>query len=207
MKRAILPSAAVLLGLFLAWCYAPESEPFHPAELVCFLDTPTGNGSAVPIAVTPEGFTVLLTARHVVEDLILPSDLTVSLRRGLPVPATRVEPCPDLDLALIWVQKVWPIVPFDLQELHFGDRVQGSGYFFNGPLMVSDGVLSERDIASVEAFPGCSGGAVLREGRLVGIIHSSGRVGVKGGMGSVPVGGIAIFVSISDALPWIRATL
>lgn len=157
-------------------------------------------GTAFPIHVTDQGFTILLTAKHVTESSMGWGTATVTVD-GEPVPVTRVEQHLTEDVALIWIQRELPVLPLSDHEPRFGERAQVSGLAFGRFLLFSEGLISSPTEVSADIMPGCSGGPVFVDGRVVGVAVANLQ------FGGIPVGAMALFVKISTVRDWIDASL
>lgn len=135
-------------------------------------------GSAFPVRCVPEGRffrTTFLTAGHIlaVEDASLAiTDGFVALEDG------RIERIhPERDVALVSFRTLRPIppLPLDYKALEFGERIYllawPAGY---GPFLTV-GYVSREPFASAAAYPGSSGGALIRasNGAVAGILVSA----------------------------------
>ena len=170
------------------------------------VDFPQGVGSCIPIAEYRD-FTIFLTADHVVEFAAgEPIDVYV---KGFPHRVLRAERNPLMDVAWLLVQVAVPVVPMDGRPVQFGDEVFAAGHTL-GVQTLTHGYVSENNLCSADVFPGMSGGGVFRNGMLVGTISKVGikRIQLPQGF-PIPcyVPFIHFFVPLSDALPWIRATI
>ncbi len=202
--RKLLPLAfAALMTFLLAFSFVSfENVPLparHPAEWTVMVIGPDGTGSGIPVKQTPEGFTIVLTAKHVAERITPPEGFVRSGEVTLPI--TRVELHPDMDVAAIWVQERLPTVEIDYEPVQFADEVEGAGWVFGSFLNLTRGLVARHGNVSMDSYPGCSGGPVFRRHRLVGIIVASMRVG------GLPVGGPSDFVQLSKAESWLRGIL
>lgn len=188
----------------LGHCSSPSPQPIaaHPGSLVCRLDWEGGRASAVPIA-RRDGFTILLTARHAVDE-----PHTVVARQGdhEEVVVSKVLHN-TIDIALLWVRgEQFQLVEMDLTPLLFGDPVQSSGFALGRIHVLSEGFISaDGRHCTASAIFGCSGGAVLRGGRLVGIVSALPGFGANGLWMPLPT--IQLFVPLLDISEWMRAIL
>jgi trypsin-like peptidase len=194
----------VLLLVFLAGAgysfgLLIRPEPEHPAKLTALVDTPTGWGSAIPVHNTQDGLTIYLTAKHVVESA-QGEPFRVGERLVL-----RFEAHPTLDIAAVWVQGTLPTVPFSFEHVPFGARVESAGFQFGQFFALMDGLVSGQGWASLDSLPGCSGGPVFYQGRLVGITIGSMRANTA--FGPIPIGALCQFVEISEVESELRAIL
>lgn len=213
MRKFPRRAAVLFLGALLALlAFIPLALPspmilplsWHPAQAtVKVILGEGGMGSGIPVDVTPEGFTIVLTAKHVVEGA---AQATMSVQAGeVTLPVTRVEQHATLDIAAIWVQMQLPVVRVDGAPIAFGERLQGAGFLFGDQLQLAEGLVSIPGHFSIDILPGCSGGPVLREGRVVGILVQC--IVANSPFGGMPVGAQAIFVQISEARDWLSGIL
>jgi hypothetical protein len=207
MRKVTVPwgtlIASVAIFGFSLWL-VQQPGPFpppagQPAELTLLLKEGQGSGSGIGVKVTPAGFTIVLTAKHVAEHLNV--DTSTVLSGEVELPIVRIEMCPDADLAAVWVQRQLPVVPVDYSRVQFGDRVQAAGWVYGSFLHLDEGLVARNGNVSIDSYPGCSGGPVLRNGKLVGLIVSSMR------QAGIPVGGPSDFEEISRSAAWLRGIL
>lgn len=207
------PHRAALLLCGIAACLAltvpsPTMLPLpveqHPAQAtVKIVLADGGTGSGIPVRITPEGFTIVLTAKHVVEN-VLPEVVSV-IAGETSTPVSRIERHPVLDLAALWVQVQLPAIGIDYDPIAFGERLQGAGFLFGDSLTLAEGLVSIPGHVSIDILPGCSGGPVIRNGRLVGVLVQCIVAGSP--FGRIPIGAQAIFVEISAAREWLSDIL
>lgn len=207
--RNAAPILLVLMLLSLLWLTTPSDigpppSYLHPAQAtVKVILGEGGMGSGIPVVVTPQGFTIVLTAKHVVEGA---AQETMSVKAGeVTKSVSRVELHPTLDIAAVWVQIQLPVVPVDVSPTAFGERLQGVGFLFGDQLQLAEGLVSAPGKLSIDILPGCSGGPVLRGDRVVGILTMCVVVGSP--LGGIPVGAQATFVEISTAGAWLSGIL
>lgn len=201
LERPLFLTIFVILLIAIAFLQAaPASLPLlHPAEHVLRVDLPTGYGSCTPIK-SVEGKTWVLTAKHVAEAAPI-ADLFQVLYLGEEIRALRIVENPDLDVALVLVDGMLPALPMDEDPPFLGERLQSAGWDFGQWFNLSEGLVSGMDHMTTDSFPGSSGGAVLRNGQITGVIHSNFQI-----TGTV-VGGQTFFTPISEISDWIRATI
>lgn len=201
------PAAPILLLLMLfasLLLVQPAQPSLHPITQIWTLETEWRIiGTAVPVQNTPEGFTIFLTAKHVVEAAGQPA---FSLHHGKQkYDMVRVEQCEKLDLAAVWVQGVVPVVPLDYAPSVVGERLEGGGFIYGRELTLTEGLVPGHGAVSIDVLPGCSGGPILRNRKLVGIIATC--VLSPCGDERVAVGALCGFVEICDAAEWLSGIL
>lgn len=164
MRNPAAPILLVLMLLGLLWLTGPVDLPpppsyFHPAQAtVKVILGEGGMGSGIPVE-TRLGFTIVLTAKHVVEGAAVE---TMTVQAGeVTLPVTRVEQNDSLDIAALWVPMQLPVVPVDYAPIFFGERLQGAGFLFGEQLQLAEGLVSRPGKFSIDIMPGCSGGPVF----------------------------------------------
>lgn len=221
MRKKLIETAAFLLAaaatLTVGFLLSPArrgpaqqptvhgpSLPGHSGQLACRLVFRNdGSGSGVPVAVTPQGFTVVLTAKHVID--AGPQDELCVRLGDISATVVRIERHPELDLAAVWIQTRLPVIQFDMNAIQFGERIQAAGWIFGEYLTLVEGLVSNPGQFSADVLPGCSGGPVIRNGRLIGILVAC--LAIHSPFGRIPIGAQADFVEISVAQPWLESIL
>lgn len=180
---------------------AHDDRPVTVGERIVLLDLPDGWGSGTPVQSHPMGITVILTAKHVAEHMTF-DGTTRAIQGERTATAVRAELHPDLDVALVWFAgDEFELVEIDTAPLAVGSRAHAVGWMFGQVRTIGEGLISNRDSLSVDIMPGCSGGAVLRHNRVVGVLAANIVVG------GLPVGAVAIFVPISEIAGWLSGIL
>ena len=153
---------AMLFALFVpVGCFSsPSTYTVKVEQLLCA----HGKGSFVIVA---PGWGI--TAKHVANPL---------QAKGIGK-VLRVIKHPKLDLALVHVAELKGSVKFSISMPKFGQKLHAVGFHMGHTKLWTDGRAGRLGIMSCQVMPGCSGGAVVWRGRLVGIIRNVYTVNVR----------------------------
>ena len=171
------------LLLFSGCCLTPVNADVYHIDAVEMINGQKvdGNGTAVCVA-TAEGKSLLLTAKHIVQNSHNNTWVAV---KGKWILAFNVRFHPTADLATLEVNSVLNPTPIG-DDPHNGDKVVVAGY---GPLLqkqsnevtftgaiddTSNEIYTLTGTNGLHAMPGDSGGAVISKDRLVGIVSWHG---------------------------------
>jgi S1-C subfamily serine protease len=213
MRTRIALTFAALLSLVLLIVVRPLDEPvvrmptsIEQARKTTFvLLAEDGQASCSPI-MNSGGVVAWLTCRHVVEA----QPQSLKLADGTVVAITGTAVHPTRDVGVIWTAWV-PVVPIPLGvDAAPGTEAVHAGFPAALGLWLSQGLVGSPDAdgdvwSSVPAFYGCSGGPVIADGRIVGVVM--GIYSGSNGMFSIPVGTMSCVVPADSFRDWLRDSL
>lgn len=207
--RSTLP-----LLFLIGACCTPQLGADAPPQVASIWQLHTGAssfGSAIPVRCEemPDGryLVTMLTAKHVVQP---PRPTYWAERQGALLEDGRVAANhPTLDASLVRFTSDVPVATIAVRTsaLYIGERLWISG-FGGDRFWIGTGLASATNRATVPAFSGDSGGAILdRNGELVGITSRIGAYGVPWTMDLHVVHHHCMFVPAADLNDWLQAQL
>lgn len=199
-----------LLGLFLLRetsvpaSKATSIEQVMKTTLVVLAED--GQASCSPIG-GGFGCTAWLTCAHVVDAL----PQSILLADGTTVPVIASLKHPTRDVGLIWTtaQNVWQI-PLADQDAKSGSQAVHAGFPVHLGLWIAAGFIGSPDAdgdvwTSVPAFYGCSGGPVIVDGRVAGVVR--GIYTGSSGPFTIPIGTMSCIVPVDSFRDWLAESL
>lgn len=170
-------------------------------------------GSGTVIKIEGDVLTIL-TAKHVVEDSI---NVFVG-RYGITAVGYNPRLSKDTDLAVFQVKDAQlaslmmaaPIadkIPAPGKQLDLVGNALGLGlrYMLSGPMASDESIVingSEYWLGCYHSYPGCSGGGIWHDGKLVGVVSMVMVARMAGG--NITLADLGIFVGPDSILPFLR---